>query len=54
MNVVLKDIVGAISSFFFGWMPLSLRIVFGAFLALCFIVMLIKVISLILNAIPFL
>lgn len=46
-----------ISSFwvmFFGWMPPLLQIAFGCFLALALIILVIKVIALILDAIPIL
>ena len=39
---------------FFGWMPLSLQILFGAFVVIAVLIMVIKVIGLILDAIPFL
>jgi len=40
--------------YFFSWMPLSLQIIFGGFVALAGLVIVIKVIALILDAIPFL
>lgn len=39
-------------SAFFDWMPLSLQIFFGAFVVLAVIIVVVKVIALVLEAIP--
>ena len=50
----MATLVNLIWTTFFAWMPLSLQILFGAFVVLAVIVMVIKVIALILDAIPIL
>lgn len=50
----MANFVKYIWGYFFAWMPIGLQIVFGAFIALAVIVTVIKVVALILDAIPFL
>lgn len=45
---------GAIWSVFFAWLPLELQVAFGAMVAFALIVLVIKVIGMILDAIPIL
>lgn len=40
--------------YFFAWMPWQLQAVFMGFLVLAFIILIIRVVGLILNALPFL
>ena len=48
------SIVQTIYSVFIAWMPASLQVLFAVILALSLLIMVIKVIGLILDAIPFL
>lgn len=50
----MATLVRAIWVVFFGWMPIGLQIAFGAIVALAVIVLLLKVIALVLDAIPIL
>ena len=47
-------IVQAIYAVFIAWMPVSMQVLFGVILFLSLLIMVIKVIGLILDAIPFL
>lgn len=51
---MFNQILSALWGCFFAWMPLSLQIIFGAFVAIALVLMVVKVIGLILNAVPFL
>lgn len=50
----MNTFISLIWTTFFSWMPLSLQILFGAFVVIAVIVMVIKVVALVLNAIPIL
>lgn len=47
-------IISAIWKVFFAWMPIDLQVVFGALVALALIILVIRVIGMILDAIPIL
>lgn len=49
----MVTLVRYIWSMFFAWMPVSLQIVFGAIVAISLIVLIIRVIALLWDAIPF-
>lgn len=50
----MAQLINAIWSLFFAWMPIELQVAFGALVALAMIILLIKVIGMILDAIPIL
>lgn len=53
----LKQVVSIIQTIyavFIAWMPVSMQVLFGVILAVSVLIMVVKVIGLILNAIPFL
>lgn len=50
----MGTLVNAIWTLFFDWMPLELQVAFGALIALALIILLIRVIGMILDAIPIL
>lgn len=45
--------ISAVWGMFFAWMPLSLQIVFFSFVAIAMLILVIKIIGMVLNAIPF-
>lgn len=49
----LKLVLDVIWGSFFAWMPLALQIVFGAIVAISFLIMIVKVVALIMDALPF-
>lgn len=49
----MATLVSYIWSMFFAWMPLSLQIVFGAIVAIALVVLVIRVVAMIWDAIPF-
>lgn len=50
----MASLVNGIWTIFFGWMPIGLQLAFGAIVAIAVIVLVLRVIALILDAIPIL
>lgn len=49
IKIVLETIWGT----FFAWMPLSLQVLFGVLVAISLLIMIVKLVALIMEALPF-
>lgn len=54
MATATSNFIRLLWEVFFAWMPTSLQIIFGAFIAIAAIVLVLKIIAMVLDAIPFL